>query len=38
MYLLKLKKNKSTIRFFEVCVFVLSATDLMNDYVLHNHL
>ena len=41
LYLLELKKNKSTFRFFEVCAFVLSATELMkcsSDYVVHNHL
>ena len=41
LYLLELKKNKSTVRFFGVCAFVLSATELMkcsSDYVLHNHL
>ena len=40
-YLLELKKNKNTVRFFGVRAFVLSATDLMkcsSDYVLHNHL
>ena len=38
---LELKKNKSAVRFFGVCAFVLSATELMkcsNDYVLYNHL
>ena len=38
---LELKKNKSTVRFFGVCAFVLSSTELMkcsSDYVLHNHL
>ena len=37
LYLLEWKKNKSTVRFFGVCAFVLSATDLMkcsSDYVL----
>ena len=41
LYLLELKKNKSTVRFFGVCAFVLSATELMkcsSDYVVHNHL
>ena len=41
LYLLEWKKNKSTVRFFGVCAFVLSATDLMkssSDNVLHNHL
>ena len=41
LYLLELKKNKSIVRFFGVCAFVLSATELMkcsNDYVVHNHL
>ena len=41
LYLLELKKNKSTVRLYGVCAFVLSATDLMkcsSDYVLHNHL
>ena len=38
---LELKKNKSAVRFFGVCAFVLSATELMkcsSDYVVHNHL
>ena len=41
LYLLELKKNKSIVRFFWVCAFVLSASELMkcsNDYVVHNHL
>ena len=41
-YLLELlKKNKSTVRYFGVCAFVLSATDLIkcsSDFVRHNHL
>ena len=37
LYLLELKKNKSKVRFFGVCAFVLSATELMkcsSAYVL----
>ena len=37
----RVKKNKNTVRFFGVCAFVLSATELMkcsSDYVPHNHL
>ena len=38
---LGLRKNKSTVRFFGVCAFVLSSTELMkcsSDYVLHDQL
>ena len=41
LYLLELKKNKSIVRFFGVCVFVLSTSELMkcsSDNVVHNHL
>ena len=43
LYRLEFKKNKSIVRLFGVCAFVLSATvtELMkcsNDYVVHNHL
>ena len=37
----RVKKNENTVRFFGVCAFVLSATELMkcsSDYVPHNHL
>ena len=37
LYLFELKKNKSIARFFGVCAFVLSATELMkssSDYVI----